>query len=166
MLEGRFRQDLLYRINTIEIRLPPLRERVDDIPLLTNYYLEHFNHKYKLKLSIAPTDMQILCRYTWPGNVRELAHAIERAVVLSDSELLDVHLMVGSESTNMNTENGTQQLEQLLTNDQYDTFNLEVLEQRTVRAALKHHHGIVSHAAKALGLTRGAIYRRLEKYDL
>lgn len=98
MLEGRFRQDLLYRINTIEIRLPPLRERVDDIPLLANYYLEHFNHKYKLKLSIAPTDMQILCRYTWPGNVRELAHAIERAVVLSDSELLDVHLMVGSES--------------------------------------------------------------------
>lgn len=66
----------------------------------------------------------------------------------------------------MNTENGTQQQEQLLTNYQYDTFNLEVLEQRAVRAALKHHHGIVSHAAKALGLTRGAIYRRLEKYDL
>ena len=170
VLNGLFRQDLLYRINTIEIRLPPLRERVDDIPLLANYYLDYFNHKYKRELSIAPADMQTLCQYTWPGNVRELAHAIERAVILSDGELLgnllDIHTVLANNSTTRECENDSEQQQPLLTNYPYDTFNLAVLEQRAVRAALKHHQGIVSHAAKALGLTRGAIYRRLEKYGL
>ncbi len=161
VLNGQFRQDLLYRINTIEIRLPPLRERLDDIPLLANYYLDHFNHKYQRKLSITPADMQMLCQYAWPGNVRELAHAIERAVILSEPNLLGEQL---DNLLDINTVLGNDK--QLLENTQYDTFNLDVLEQRAVRAALKHHQGIVSHAAKALGLTRGAIYRRLEKYGL
>lgn len=157
--DGRFRQDLLYRINTVEIRLPPLRERVDDIPLLAQYYLEHFSHKYKRVVSITPEDMQALCQYNWPGNVRELAHVIERAVILSDTDILDIRAVVGVEKSADNQVNDVEE-----SND--DSFNLDRVEQRTVRAALKHHQGNVTKAAKALGLTRGAMYRRLEKYDL
>lgn len=160
--EGRFRQDLLYRINTVEIRLPPLRERGDDISLLAEYYLEHFNHKYRRTVSITPDDMQILCQYSWPGNVRELAHVIERSVILSDTNIVDIRSVIGA--------NTAPTLIQLPTdtdsNNDDDIFNLEVVEQRTVRAALKHHQGNVTKAAKSLGLTRGAMYRRLEKYDL
>lgn len=179
--ESRFRQDLLYRINTVEIRLPPLRERVDDIPLLAEYYLEHFSRKYKRKLNIEVDDMLVFCHYAWPGNVRELAHVIERAVILSDSGVLDIRSVLGSQTahdpqvdevvdvTKQNKlhghdviNNADTYLEIKLDGD----FNLEMLEQRTVRAALKYHQGNVSKAAKALGLTRGAMYRRLEKYDL
>ena len=91
---GRFRQDLLYRINTIEIRLPPLRERKEDIPLLINHYLKHFCQKYNRKLMINTSDRQRLSRYQWPGNVRELCHTIERAVILSDGETLDISSII------------------------------------------------------------------------
>ena len=163
--EGRFRQDLLYRINTVEIRLPALRERSDDIPLLANYYLKHFAQKYKRSLTISDHDMSALCQYAWPGNVRELAHAIERAVILTEGDKLDISSVVGN-STSVSTDEKIQSTEVLNNVAQYDTFDLDILEQRTVRAALKHHQGNVSHAAKALGLTRGAMYRRLEKYGL
>lgn len=163
--EGRFRQDLLYRINTVEIRLPALRERSDDIPLLANYYLKHFAQKYKRSLTISDDDMSALCQYAWPGNVRELAHAIERAVILTEGDKLDISSVVGN-SASVSTDENTQSTEVLNNVAQYDTFDLDILEQRTVRAALKHHQGNVSHAAKALGLTRGAMYRRLEKYGL
>lgn len=178
VLDGRFRQDLLYRINTVEIRLPPLRERVDDIPILAQYYLDHFSQKYKRELAIAPGDMRALCHYSWPGNVRELAHAIERAVILSDGALLDIRSVVGEiagvgEKTALTMANAdhtqqyaSEQHQSAAQHEEYDTFNLDVLEQRAVRAALKHHQGNVSQAAKALGLTRGAMYRRLEKYGL
>ena len=159
--EGRFRQDLLYRINTVEIRLPALRERSEDIPLLADYYLNHFAQKYKRNLTITTHDMASLCHYSWPGNVRELAHAIERAVILSEGENLDVSSVVGNITSNVNSTNNP-----IENNNAYDTFDLDTLEQRTVRAALTHHQGNVSHAAKALGLTRGAMYRRLEKYGL
>ncbi|MEQ2351993.1 sigma-54-dependent transcriptional regulator [Pseudoalteromonas piscicida] len=162
--EGRFRQDLLYRINTIEIRLPPLRERVDDIPLLVNYYLEHFCHKYKRQLEVNSSDMQCLQTYPWLGNVRELAHAIERAVILSESEFLDISTVIGTTPTTAQASMEDTSDTNALTFE--GTFNLEEIEQRTVRAALKHYQGNVSNAAKALGLTRGAMYRRLEKYDL
>ncbi|NMM42228.1 sigma-54-dependent transcriptional regulator [Pseudoalteromonas arctica] len=163
--EGRFRQDLLYRINTVEIRLPALRERSDGIPLLANYYLKHFAQKYKRSLTISDDDMSALCQYAWPGNVRELAHAIERAVILTEGDKLDISSVVGN-SASVSTDEKTQSTEVLNNVAQYDTFDLDILEQRTVRAALKHHQGNVSHAAKALGLTRGAMYRRLEKYGL
>lgn len=163
--EGRFRQDLLYRINTVEIRLPALRERSDDIPLLANYYLKHFAQKYKRSLTISDDDMSALCQYAWPGNVRELAHAIERAVILTEGDKLDISSVVGN-SASVSTDEKIQSTEVLNNVAQYDTFDLDILEQRTVRAALKHHQGNVSHAAKALGLTRGAMYRRLEKYGL
>ncbi|MBE0364588.1 hypothetical protein PULV_a2312 [Pseudoalteromonas ulvae UL12] len=160
--EGRFRQDLLYRINTVEIRLPPLRERVEDIPLLAEYYLTHFAQKYKRELSINSDDMSALCHYSWPGNVRELAHAIERAVILTEGNILDIRSVVGNQTLQTASYTSALTAESIT----YDTFDLEVLEQRAVRAALKHHQGNVSHAAKALGLTRGAMYRRLEKYGL
>ncbi|WP_409424243.1 MULTISPECIES: sigma-54-dependent transcriptional regulator [unclassified Pseudoalteromonas] len=163
--EGRFRQDLLYRINTVEIRLPALRERSDDIPLLADYYLNHFAQKYKRDLTISDHDMTLLCQYSWPGNVRELAHAIERAVILTEDDTLDITSVVGN-SAAPSTHSASQSTEDINNQLQYDTFDLETLEQRTVRAALKHHQGNVSHAAKALGLTRGAMYRRLEKYGL
>jgi DNA-binding NtrC family response regulator len=162
VVDGRFRQDLLYRINTVEIRLPALRERSDDIPLLVDYYLNHFSQKYKRDLTIAAGDMTSLCQYSWPGNVRELAHSIERAVILSEGTILDVSSVIGATANNNNNANNTA----VNSNNSYDTFDLEILEQRTVRAALTHHQGNVSHAAKALGLTRGAMYRRLEKYGL
>ena len=169
--EGRFRQDLLYRINTIEIRLPPLRERQDDIPLLAHYYLEHFCQKYKRQLSITQNDMAALVRYKWPGNVRELAHAIERAVILSDG-VFDISSITHCSTppyagTKAQISTPSDDISSEMSHDeQFDTFNLDTLEQRAVRAALKHHQGNVSKAAKALGLTRGAMYRRLEKYDL
>ncbi|MEL0641598.1 sigma-54 dependent transcriptional regulator [Pseudoalteromonas aliena] len=163
--EGRFRQDLLYRINTVEIRLPALRERSDDIPLLADYYLQYFSKKYKRNLTIAQSDMISLCQYSWPGNVRELAHAIERAVILTEDDTLDISSVVGN-TTALSTHSASQSTEDINNPLQYDTFDLDILEQRTVRAALKHHQGNVSHAAKALGLTRGAMYRRLEKYGL
>jgi len=163
--EGRFRQDLLYRVNTVEIRLPALRERCDDIPLLANYYLKHFAQKYKRELSISPDDMKVLCHYSWPGNVRELAHAIERAVILTEGDNLDIRSVVGNQTNNL-TETASNESQATNETKYFDTFDLEVLEQRTVRSALKHHQGNVSHAAKALGLTRGAMYRRLEKYGL
>ncbi|MFC0118251.1 sigma-54-dependent transcriptional regulator [Pseudoalteromonas xiamenensis] len=155
--EGRFRQDLLFRINTVEIRLPPLRERRDDIPLLANHYLAHYGQKYKRSLTLRANDLARLTQYDWPGNVRELAHAIERAVILSEGDHLDVSHIVTTPTNHDVVVTGSVQ---------YDTFDLEVLEQRAVRAALTHFQGNVSHAAKALGLTRGAMYRRLEKYGL
>ncbi len=162
--ENKFRQDLLFRINTIEIRLPPLRERIEDIPLLVEYYLNYFNKKYKRQLLITNDDLETLCQYSWPGNVRELAHAIERAVILGDDEYIEISSVI---PVNANEQMNTQANDTSATsNNSYDTFDLEVLEQRAVRAALKHHQGNVSQAAKALGLTRGAMYRRLEKYGL
>jgi DNA-binding NtrC family response regulator len=153
---GRFRQDLLYRINTIEIRLPPLRERKEDIPLLINHYLKHFCQKYNRKLMINTSDRQRLSRYQWPGNVRELCHTIERAVILSDGETLDISSIL---SLPIKPEPAKHASEQT-------TFNLDKVEELTIANALDHFKGNVSQAAKALGLTRGALYRRLEKYDL
>ena len=104
--------------------------------------------------------MTRLSQYHWPGNVRELAHAIERAVILSEGTELDISSVISSPNAAVSTS-------ELSSNaTDYDTFDLEIIEQRTVRAALKHFQGNVSHAAKALGLTRGAMYRRLEKYGL
>ncbi|KZN60380.1 sigma-54-dependent transcriptional regulator [Pseudoalteromonas luteoviolacea] len=158
VVDGQFRQDLLYRINTIEINLPPLRERKEDIPLLVEHYMHSYQQKYRRELTLPPSALRTLCEYSWPGNVRELAHTIERAVILSEGKELAIHhVLIAS-----NAPTSAQPVHL----QEYDTFDLDVLEQRAIRAALKHHQGNVSHAAKALGLTRGAMYRRLEKYGL
>ncbi|MFN6971688.1 MAG: sigma-54-dependent transcriptional regulator [Rheinheimera sp.] len=175
--EGRFRQDLMYRINTIEIRLPSLRERPEDIPLLIQHYLSVFGRKYKKELSVSPQVLAQLQAYPWPGNVRELAHAVERAVILAESGALDATLLCPAMPSNQRSLTvhaplPDQQAEQPLQSvdtaatDSTPVFDLEIVEQQTINAALRHFQGNVSHAAKALGLTRGALYRRLEKYGL
>ena len=149
--EGNFRQDLLYRINTIEIHIPPLRERGDDVILLAEHFLRHFAHKYKKEVrTINREAKQKLLRYPWPGNVRELQHALERAVILSEGNSLkpdDFILRRSSEKSPA--------LEEV--------FNLEELERDAIDRAMKRCGGNVSHAAELLGITRYALYRKLEK---
>lgn len=157
--EGRFRQDLLFRINTVEILLPPLRQRRTDIPLLADYYLKHFCRKYRIERRIEPSDLRRLKDYHWPGNVRELAHAMERAVILAEDENIDVASIVNA-GRPMETASGGDQA------DSAEVFDLKAVEEATIRKAVKHFDGNLSQAAKALGLSRGALYRRLERYGL
>lgn len=152
--ETQFRQDLLYRLNTVELTIPPLRERSEDISLLVDHYLGIYAQKYqrpKPGLSIAT--LRALARYSWPGNVRALRHTIERALVLSTSNYLELEDF-SLPGVNANNSQATQNL------------NLEQLEKSAVLAALKKHQGNISHAAQELGLTRTALYRRMQKYDL
>jgi len=152
--EGTFREDLLYRINTVELTVPPLYERPDDIPALANYYTEKFRQKYqKTFLTLPSTVIEQLQKYRWPGNIRELQHAIERAVIMNEGEALSIE------------DFGT-----LLPN-QSDGFdfahlNLEKLEAWAIRKAIEKHKGNISHAAEELGLSRGALYRRIETYGI
>lgn len=153
--EQEFRQDLLYRINTIEIKLPPLRERIEDIPLLIEHFLKQYRTKYKKELA-GITDQAIshLKEYHWPGNIRELEHAVERAVIMTDeNELQKGDFLLTSVS---NTE---KQLP-------VAGLNLEEVEKTVIRKAMDKHEGNISHAAEELGLTRASLYRRLEKYGL
>jgi len=153
--ENRFRQDLLYRINTVEIELPPLRERGEDIPLLVAHFLEIYCRKYKKATKrIQAATLRRLEKYNWPGNVRELRHAVERAVIMSDSDTLapeDFFLPVSKAARDGVT---------------LDTCNLGEVEERVIRAVLIKHRGNVSHAAEELGLTRTSLYRRMQKYGL
>jgi len=169
VVDKTFRQDLLYRVNTIEITLPPLRERKEDIPLLVNYYLKHFSHKYQQPLVVSDTDIQRLTHYSWPGNIRELAHAIERAVILSESDKLDISSIITAPySPSSSNEDLSVQSHEASTKNLSETerFNLERVEKNTIIQALTHFKGNVSQAAKVLGLTRGALYRRLDKYEI
>ncbi len=152
--EGIFRQDLLYRINTVEIELPPLRERSGDIPMLAEFFVRRYAHKYrKENIQIPEYVIRKLRKFEWPGNVRELQHAIERAVIMSDGKYL--------KSSDFQFLSATYH-----DNKVADDFNLEKLESWAVKNCLKKHGGNISKAAAELGLTRGALYRRLEKYDL
>jgi DNA-binding NtrC family response regulator len=153
---GEFRQDLLYRINTVEIQLPALRERREDIPLLVEYYLDHFARKYKRDgVSVGQAAMRKLERYHWPGNVRELKHAIERAVIMSDTRVLQPSDFFFSVAEEGGGDGAT-----------LDTFNLEEVERSVILKAIRQHGGNISRAAEELGLTRTSLYRRIEKYGL
>lgn len=150
--DGRFREDLLYRINTIEIVIPPLRERLEDIPPLVEFFTSRTAKKYRLNhKSITPEALELLTQHHWPGNVRELSHAVERALILSDKDVLDVSDFALTTATTV---------------ENLDTLNLEQLERRTISLALERANGNISHAAKALGITRNALYRRIEKFGL
>jgi transcriptional regulator with PAS, ATPase and Fis domain len=152
--EGTFRQDLLYRINTVEIRVPPLCERVEDIPLLTRHYLSHYARKYhKMVSKISPEAMDKLKRYAWPGNIRELQHSIERAVIMTDSDTLHDSDFLFSRSAGGNSAS-------------LETLNLDEVERTAIAKALQLHSGNISKAADELGLTRASLYRRMEKYGL
>ena len=152
--EGTFRQDLLYRINTVEIHIPPLRERGEDVILLAEYFLKRYNHKYKKNVQgLTKETKQKLMRYQWPGNVRELQHAIERAVILSQFVWLRPEDFMLTPQTEKKNELG-------------EILNLEELELRAIKKALKRCEGNVSEAADLLGITRYALYRKMAKNKL
>lgn len=154
--EKRFRQDLLFRLNTIEIDLPPLRERREDVPLLVDHYLGLYARKYDKKERELPSDvLEVLVRHDWPGNVRALRHAAERAVILAEGDryrIEDFPLPQRSEAASLAVV--------------ADSLNLDQLEKQMIERALRMHHFNVSLAAAELGLSRGALYRRMEKHGL
>ncbi len=152
---GRFREDLLFRLNTIELHLPPLRERREDILPLAQYFLRHHAARYgKQRAGISDEAAQLLRFYDWPGNVRELDHAVERAVLLAKLDNLDtVDFSLAQPAMRTGLPAASR-------------MNLEDLERETIRQALARHDGNVSLAAKALGLSRSALYRRLQRYGL
>lgn len=155
--DERFREDLLYRLNPVEIRVPPLRDRREDIPLLAAHFLAPQKEKYgRPRLELSPDAMRALLSHRWPGNVRELRHAVERAVLLADGNRVEPeHLGLGAESRTRIS--GEHRLEGL---------TLEEAERILIRRALARHEGNVSRAAESLGLSRSALYRRLERYGL
>jgi DNA-binding NtrC family response regulator len=156
---GAFRADLLYRLNTVEIRLPPLRERRDDIPPLSRHFLERKAAHYQRRLEgLAPDAMRAILDYPWPGNVRELEHTIERAVLLSAGTV------VTARDLNLGHPPGT--VPESADEAPLEAMELEEAERYLIRRALERHDGNVSHAAAALGLSRSALYRRLQRYGL
>lgn len=150
---GRFRQDLLFRLNTVEIHLPPLRERREDIQALANHFLLQHGRRYRKNLAaVDPAAMQLLLDHPWPGNVRELDHVIERAALMAPGPLvkpLDLGLRSGGDSA-----------------PRLDDMSLEDVERFLIRKTLARFDGNARKAADALGLSRSAFYRRLEKYGL
>ncbi len=154
--EGKFRQDLLYRINTVEVLLPPLRERLDDIQLLVEHFLAIYCRKYKMPLKrINPTTIRRLEKHNWPGNIRELQHAVERAVIMSESNILQPQDFFLSQLDDLQPEDNTE-----------DITNLEEREKLLIRKVIDKHGGNISKAARELGLTRASLYRRIEKHGL
>ena len=152
--DGNFRQDLLYRINTIEIHIPPLRERGNDIILLADHFLDRYTRKYKKKIhGLTREAKKKLLKYAWPGNVRELQHTIERAVILGDGSMLK------PENFLFHTTSKQKKEEEVV-------LNLEQLERQAIEKALRISNGNISRAAEYLGITRFALYRKLEKLGL
>ena len=153
--DGQFRQDLLYRINTIEIRIPPLRERGNDLFLLADFFLQRYRKKYKKELrGISKEARKMLQLYRWPGNVRELEHAIERAVILSTGTMLapDDFMLRSPRSSNTVSEK--------------DKYNLERIEKDAINEVMRMCGGNITLAAEMLGITRTSLYRRIEKFGL
>ncbi len=150
---ARFRQDLLFRLNTIEIHLPPLRARREDIPLLATHFLTQHAGRYRKTLSgFEPSALQVLLEHPWPGNIRELDHAVERAVLMAQGPSIktaELGLKPGRDSS-----------------PRIEDMSLEEVESFLIKKAMARHDGNVSHAAKALGLSRSALYRRLQRYGL
>lgn len=152
--ERRFREDLLYRINTIEIQVPSLRERRNDIPMLVEHFLEVYRQKYhKSKLRVGQPTLRKLKNYPWPGNVRELKNAVERAVILSSSgQLSTANLFPNSYP--------------LPVSDLKDSLNLDENEKQLILKAINHNRGNMTKTARDLGIARAALYRRMKKFGL
>jgi two-component system, NtrC family, response regulator HydG len=152
----RFRQDLFYRINTVEITLPPLRERREDIPLLLEHFIAFYAQKYNFPVKrLSATALDELMAHTWPGNVRALRHAVERAVILSEGTMLEADdFSLVAERTSASARGS------------HDTSTLDDIERNAIARALADNNGNVSRAAAGLGLTRASLYRRKIKYGL
>jgi DNA-binding NtrC family response regulator len=150
---GSFRDDLLYQLQVIRIELPPLRERIDDLAELVEAFLVRYSEKNRKNIShVADETLQLFKRYSWPGNVRELQHALERAVIMADSNVLQ-------ESDFLFSRKGNDAAEA-------DTLKLNEVERAAVVKAIQLHNGNISKAAEELGLTRASLYRRMEKYGV
>lgn len=154
--ENRFRKDLIYRINTVEITLPPLRTRKEDIVLLAKHFAKQYAAKYrKAAIELDKSALDKLMKYNFPGNVRELQYTMERAIIMSDGDvLMEKDLLFSPIETA-----AAQTPEQ-------DDFNLSSIEKNTILRVIEKHNGNITKAAKELGLTRTALYRRLSKYDI
>jgi len=151
--DGTFRQDLLYRINTVEIKVPPLCDRVEDVVLLAQHYLDYYARKYHKPVNtISSGALDKLKRYAWPGNIRELQHSIERAVIMTDSSSLQESDFLFSRPVSSSSSP--------------ETLNLDEVEKAAIVKALSLSSGNISKAADELGLTRASLYRRMEKYGL
>ena len=151
--EGKFRKDLLYRINTIQIDVPPLRERTEDVELLARHFLSVYKNKYnKPNITLNTSAINKLKQYFWPGNVRELNHIIEKAVILSDKENIDASVF------NFQTE------QRSLNENQ--SFDLELNEKVLIQKALNKFNGNLSETAKNLGITRSTLYKKIDKYGI
>ncbi|WKN43627.1 sigma-54-dependent transcriptional regulator [Tunicatimonas pelagia] len=150
-----FRQDLLYRINTVEVSIPSLRERPEDIPLLVNHYLQVYGKKYHKQFdSLRSLVISALQRYAWPGNVRELQHAVERAVIMSNSTSLEASdLLVDSQRKKA-------------LSPTTNSLNMDEVEKRAIQEAIRKHQGNLSKAAEELGLGRSTLYRKMKKYGV
>jgi DNA-binding NtrC family response regulator len=151
--EGRFRPDLLFRLNTVELHIPPLRDRKEDIPLLAAHFLRQYAQRYRKTVKgFEPGAMQKMLDHPWPGNVRELDHSVERSVLISTTDQIQP-ADLGLESERA----GAARIEDM---------GLEEVEALLIKKALSRHSGNISHAAEALGLSRSALYRRMQKYGL
>jgi DNA-binding NtrC family response regulator len=149
----RFRVDLLFRLNTVEIHLPPLRDRREDVPALAAYFLARYAQRYRKQVQgLEPTALQAMLQYSWPGNVRELDHTIERAVLMARSNQIEIADLGLSQAR--------------VSSQGLEEMSLESVESILIRKALTRCNGNVSQAAEALGLSRGALYRRMEKYGI
>ncbi|SEL79868.1 sigma-54-dependent transcriptional regulator [Parapedobacter koreensis] len=158
--ENRFRKDLIYRINTVDIQVPPLRDRDEDIVRIARHFLKKYAQKYmKSIVDFDKRAEQKLLKYHYPGNVRELQYSIERAVIMADGEILSAEDLIFSaiEQVPLNSQNQRQVPEE---------HNLVELERITIANVVEKHGGNISKAAKELGITRTALYRRLSKYDI
>ena len=153
---NQFREDLLYRINTVEIRVPPVRERVGDIAPLFEHFVEVYSRKYNLPVKrLSDGALKRLEAYAWPGNIRELRHAVERALIMSDKPVLESHDFFFSPESGAGEDAF-----------KVDDYNLEAVEQQVIKKSLAKHAGNVSRTARELGITRTSLYRRMEKYGL
>ena len=154
--ENRFRKDLIYRINTVEITVPPLRKRKEDILLIAKYFARIYAGKYlKPNIQFHASALEKLQQYPFPGNVRELQYTIERAIIMTDGETIEATDLLFSpiESTFEET-------------NEDEVLKLSTMEKNTIMKVIDKHNGNISKAARELGLTRTALYRRLSKYDI
>ena len=150
--DGDFRQDLLYRINVVEIELPPLRERREDIPLLANHYLATYAQKYQRPgLKIEDRCLSQLGSYPWPGNIRELQHAVERAVIMAPGRVLKSDDFLLPKTTRVVSQN---------------SLNMEDVEKEAILKAIEKYEGNLSKASEELGMGRTTLYRKIKKYGL
>lgn len=151
--EGLFRQDLYYRINTIELKIEALRNRQEDLEVLIDYYLDYHNRKYGRQLELETDQRAQLLAYSWPGNIRELSHSLERAVILKDGHF-EQSLSSGGDSLQQNEDSDSLSL------------NLEELEAQHIHQVLNHYQGNISKTAQHLGVNRNTLYRKLDKYQI